>query len=176
MGATHVKIGDFGWKNASEWKPILARSVGKRWRCLKLSLESRIFGVKFVSISQRIWPKKSENRVLSPKKNSQRAFWEKGLAKRFCFKRKLGGGLKKIFYFHPYLGEWSNLTSMFFKWVGSTTRKIYDQQTKHPRVFLFRCFGPTEVEDLSTTTATSERLGRLEESHLWSRRGTYGAW
>ena len=24
-------------------------------------------------------------------------------------------------YFHPYLGKWSNLTSIFFKWVGSTT-------------------------------------------------------
>ena len=43
VGATHVKIRDFGWKTASEWKPI-ARSVGKRWRCLKLSLESMIFG------------------------------------------------------------------------------------------------------------------------------------
>lgn len=30
VGATHVKIRGFGWKTASEWKPILARSVGKR--------------------------------------------------------------------------------------------------------------------------------------------------
>ena len=33
---------------------------------------------------------------------------------------QLGGGFK-YFYFHPYLGKWSNLTSIFFKWVGSTT-------------------------------------------------------
>ena len=32
----------------------------------------------------------------------------------------LGGGFKD-FYFHPYLGKWSNLTSLFFKCVGSTT-------------------------------------------------------
>ena len=29
-----------------------------------------------------------------------------------------------IFYFHPYLGKWSNLTSIFFRWVGSTTNYI----------------------------------------------------
>ena len=29
--------------------------------------------------------------------------------------------VSNIFYFHPYLGRWSNLTSIFFKWVGSTT-------------------------------------------------------
>ena len=31
----------------------------------------------------------------------------------------LGGGNSNIFYFHPEtLGKWSNLTSIFFKWVG----------------------------------------------------------
>ena len=34
-----------------------------------------------------------------------------------CF---LGGGNSNIFYFHPYLGKWSNLTSIFFKWVETT--------------------------------------------------------
>ena len=29
--------------------------------------------------------------------------------------------VSNIFYFHTYLGRWSNLTSIFFKWVGSTT-------------------------------------------------------
>ena len=34
----------------------------------------------------------------------------------------LGGGNSNIFYFHPKkLGKWSNLTSICFKWVGSTT-------------------------------------------------------
>ena len=33
----------------------------------------------------------------------------------------LGGGNSNIFYFHHYyLGKWSNLTSIFVKWVGST--------------------------------------------------------
>ena len=31
----------------------------------------------------------------------------------------LGGGFK-IFYFHPYIGKWSNWTSIFFKWVEAT--------------------------------------------------------
>ena len=34
--------------------------------------------------------------------------------------QNLGGGFK-YFYFHPYFGKISNLTSIFFKWVGSTT-------------------------------------------------------
>ena len=37
---------------------------------------------------------------------------------------KLGGGNSKIFNFHPYLEKWSNLTSICFKWVGSTTNQI----------------------------------------------------
>ena len=32
----------------------------------------------------------------------------------------LGGGFK-YFIFHPYMGKWSNLTSIFFRCVGSTT-------------------------------------------------------
>ena len=32
--------------------------------------------------------------------------------------------VSNIFYFHPYLGTWSNLTSIFFKWVGSTTKQF----------------------------------------------------
>ena len=30
----------------------------------------------------------------------------------------------KYFFFHPYLGRWSNLTSICFKWVGSTTNPV----------------------------------------------------
>ena len=33
----------------------------------------------------------------------------------------LGGGFTYFFMFYPYLGRWSNLTSIFFRWVGSTT-------------------------------------------------------
>ena len=29
--------------------------------------------------------------------------------------------LSNVLYFHPYLGKWSNLTSIFFKWVETTT-------------------------------------------------------
>ena len=28
--------------------------------------------------------------------------------------------VSNIFYFHPYLGRWSNLTSIFFKWLETT--------------------------------------------------------
>ena len=32
--------------------------------------------------------------------------------------RNLGGSFKYVFFVHPYLGRWSNVTSIFFKWVG----------------------------------------------------------
>ena len=36
----------------------------------------------------------------------------------------VGGGFKYTFIFTPnYLGKWSNLMSIFFKWVGSTTKQ-----------------------------------------------------
>ena len=36
-------------------------------------------------------------------------------------KDKLGGGNSNFFDVHPYLGKIPILTSIFFKWVGSTT-------------------------------------------------------
>ena len=36
------------------------------------------------------------------------------------FKKILGGG---FIFFHPYLGKISVLTSIFFRWVGSTTNQ-----------------------------------------------------
>ena len=36
-----------------------------------------------------------------------------------------------IFHFHHYLGEWSNLTKIFFRWVGSTTNWIWMDLKKH---------------------------------------------
>ena len=36
----------------------------------------------------------------------------------------LGGGNSKIFYVHPYLGKSSNLTSIFFKLIETTSQKI----------------------------------------------------
>ena len=49
--------------------------------------------------------------------------------KKSC-KKKLGGGFKYFLHLHPYLGKWSILTSIFFKWVGSTTnRKTWDERT-----------------------------------------------
>ena len=57
----------------------------------------------------------------------------------FCWKRKelspsifLGGGFK-YFYFHPYLGKWSNLTSIFFKGVETTNQfpEIEQFRTTH---------------------------------------------
>ena len=43
----------------------------------------------------------------------------------------LGGGNSNMFYFHPYLGKWSNLTSIFFKWVFSTTQPVYNSSPCH---------------------------------------------
>ena len=45
-----------------------------------------------------------------------------------------------IVYFQPEtLGKWSNLTSIFFKWVGSTTNQFFD--TARPK----RCYTTTMV-------------------------------
>ena len=35
-------------------------------------------------------------------------------------KKDLGGGNSNIFHFHPYLGGWSKLTTIFFRWVETT--------------------------------------------------------
>ena len=40
--------------------------------------------------------------------------------------------VSNMFYFHPYLGKISNLTSIFFRWVGSTT----NQTTKQNQICL----------------------------------------
>ena len=40
-------------------------------------------------------------------------------------RHSLGGGNSNIFYFHPEpWGRWSILTSIFFRWVGSTTNQF----------------------------------------------------
>ena len=41
----------------------------------------------------------------------------------FLKHQALGGGNSNIFYFHPYMGKWSNLTIIFFQMGGSTTKK-----------------------------------------------------
>ena len=57
-----------------------------------------------------------------------------GIAEHLCIGRLLsnlfalqsvllGGGFKHFWNFHPYLGKISHLTSIFFRWVGSTTNQ-----------------------------------------------------
>ncbi len=41
------------------------------------------------------------------------------------------GGNSNIFYFHPYLMKWSNLMSIFFRWVGSTTNLKFVEVKNH---------------------------------------------
>ena len=43
-----------------------------------------------------------------------------------------------IFYVNPYLGKWSNLTSIFFKWVGSTTDQGLYLYNKPYRIYKTR--------------------------------------
>ena len=35
--------------------------------------------------------------------------------------------VSNIFLFHPYLGRWSNLTSIFFRWVETTNQKNWGE-------------------------------------------------
>ena len=46
--------------------------------------------------------------------------------------------VSNIFYFHPYLGRWSNLTSIFFKWVETTNYKNWFFILRRRGVF-FQC-------------------------------------
>ena len=46
--------------------------------------------------------------------------------------------VSNILYFHLYLGKWSNLTSIFFRWVGSTTNSF----SGGPRNWDEGIFGP----------------------------------
>ena len=50
--------------------------------------------------------------------------------------------VSKIFYFHPYLGKISILTSIFFRWVGSTTNQyiIYHTYKIHIWHFCWKFF------------------------------------
>ena len=47
------------------------------------------------------------------------------------FRHELGGSFKHLFNFHPYLGKFSNLTSIFFRWVEATmkppTSELFDE-------------------------------------------------
>ena len=43
---------------------------------------------------------------------------------RNCGQKSLLSGGFNYFHVHPYLRKWSNKTSMFFRWVGSTTTSI----------------------------------------------------
>ena len=45
------------------------------------------------------------------------------------YQGKLGGGFKYVLFSTRKLGKISNLTSIFFRWVGSTTK----QQNVYPR-------------------------------------------
>ena len=54
-----------------------------------------------------------------------------------------------FFHFHPYLGKISNLTSIFFRWVGSTTNQLrtglcfdWDHASFGP----VQCLGGTQLE------------------------------
>ena len=44
--------------------------------------------------------------------------------------------VSNIFHFHPYLVKWSNLTSIFFRWIGSSTN--YSEMKKPTIVTLKR--------------------------------------
>ena len=52
----------------------------------------------------------------------------------------LGGGCETCFYFYPYLGTWSKLTSIVFKWVAETTNELFiaylSEERKTPHSYL----------------------------------------
>ena len=57
-------------------------------------------------------------------------------------KESLGRWWFQIFYFHPDPWKWSNLTSIFFKWVQTTNQIIFHLPLLHPKLKL-RLLGET---------------------------------
>ena len=47
------------------------------------------------------------------------------LMNHFIIRAFLGGGFEYMFYFHPYLGKWSNLTNIFSDGLKPPTRYSY---------------------------------------------------
>ena len=62
--------------------------------------------------------------------------------------------VSNIFDAHPYFGKISNLTSIFFRWVGSTTNQLYSfRDTPFQLIFsqvsdFFGEFGVVEVGEV----------------------------
>ena len=82
---------------------------------------------------------------------------------------KLGGGNSNIFYFHPYLGRWSNLTSIFFKWVETTNQQKQRRRkqvikTDIETIWILQHLGEFELQANSINTADV-----LPHSHWCSR-------
>ena len=70
--------------------------------------------------------------------------------------------VSNIFYVHPNLGKWSNLTHIFFKWVGSTTnQKKWGPTSSHP---IAGHQLPTEA------MALTELPPKKVEEMLWQKR------
>ena len=66
--------------------------------------------------------------------------------------------LANIFYLHPYLEKWSNLTSIIFKWAGSTTKLDIDLSC-HP--LSSRSFGPSSQPYPEVRDPCRQRNGRI---------------
>ena len=66
----------------------------------------------------------------------------------------LGGGNSNIFYFHPYLGKISNLTSIFFKGVGS-------------RAFGHRFWPCFQVDNPTTPPKSGQVPPKAGEVSIW---------
>ena len=49
-----------------------------------------------------------------------------------CIKYQATWWCQIFFNFHPYLGKWSNLRSIFFRWVGSTTNQSSPYKGPYP--------------------------------------------
>ena len=89
---------------------------------------------------------------------------------------KLGGGNSNVFYFHPHLGIWSNLTSIFFKWVGKNQpeknggRWIFLPNFKGPAFFR-----PLKFQLVMRSSRRRRRNVRETNGHFFQAK-TYCRW
>ena len=129
------------------------------------------FSGKIPAISQRNWPKKSENRLLSPTKSFHKAlfFGKKGLAKRFCFKETRWWQLKD-FVFSSLPGGMIQFDSYFSNGlVQPPTRKTMTSKRNTPGDFFG--FGVSNRPRLKI----SQRPPPLPSASVVWRKATSGA-
>ena len=77
--------------------------------------------------------------------------------------------VSNIFYFQPYLGKISNLTSIFFRWVGSTTNQFFYLVIQSASSILNNIILYNTLYRGGLVSGATLVSGRVSEFVFWSR-------